>query len=321
MSIQRQPAISMDACKVGLREPANFSSHGPFIYNGHCHRNNSHVISVHNVHARGFWSIGLEDSPYKMVQGLSRGLAVLRALNQAEGGWASVRELSEATGLHRTTVRRLLETLQREGVLRRSASDDSYRLTYDVRTLSDGFREEEWISEVASPVLGELLVKVVWPSDFSTLDGIDMRVRESTHRFSPLSFHKVSVRRRLPLVTTAAGRAYLAFCGEDERLDLLDRLAQLPDSPLKGPGRQAFMALLEQHRDTGHAYNNGEWATEQRILALALPVMHEGNVAGCINIVMLRSALTLAEARKRHLAPLRAAAQKIEESLVARRSS
>ncbi len=261
----------------------------------------------------------MEDSPYKTVQGLSRGLSVLRALNQADGGWASVRELAQVTGLHRTTVRRLLETLQNEGVLRRSASDDSYRLTHDVRGLSDGFREEEWISEVASPVLGELLVKVVWPSDFATLDGIDMRVRESTHRFSPLSFHKVTVRRRLPLLTTAAGRAYLAFCKDDEREDLVGRLETLPDSPLRGPGLQALMKLLDQHREAGHAYNNGEWATEQRILALAVPVMQDGNVAGCINIVMLRSALSLAEARKRYLAPLHAAAHKIEEYLIAPR--
>ncbi len=261
----------------------------------------------------------MDDSPYKFVQGLSRGLSVLRALNQADGGWASVRELSLTTGLHRTTVRRLLETLQKEGVLRRSASDDSYRLTYDVRGLSDGFREEEWISEVASPVLGELLVKVVWPSDFATLDGIDMRVRESTHRFSPLSFHKVTVRRRLPLATTAAGRAYLAFCPDDEREDLLSRLAALPGSVLNGPARYSLMKLLDQHRELGHAHNNGEWSTEQRILALAVPVMLDGNVQGCINIVMLRSALSLAEARKRYLSALHAAAHKIEEYLIAPR--
>lgn len=262
-----------------------------------------------------------DESPYKMVQGLSRGLAVLKALNQAEGGWATIRELAEATGLHRTTVRRLLETLQKEGILRRSASDDSYRLTPDVRALSDGFREEEWISEAASPVLGELLLKVVWPSDFATLDGLSMRVRETTHRFSPLSFHKVTVRRRLPLATTAAGRAYLAFCDEEERNDLIAQLGAQPGSPFSGagPGRDALMTLLAQHREAGHAYNNGEWQTEQKILALAVPVFHAGKVAGCINIVMLRSAITLTEARKKYLAPLHAAARKIEDYLATSR--
>lgn len=260
-----------------------------------------------------------DESPYKMVQGLSRGLSVLKALNQAEGGWATIRELSEATGLHRTTVRRLLETLQKEGILRRSTSDDSYRLTPDVRSLSDGFREEEWISEAASPVLGELLLKVVWPSDFATRDGLHMRVRETTHRFSPLSFHKVTVRRRLPLALTAAGRAYLAFCEEDERTELIDRLAAEPGSPFQGQGRDALIALLNQHREAGHAYNNGEWLPEQKILALAVPVFHAGKVAGCINIVMLRSAISLTEARKKYLAHLHTAARKVEDYLAAPR--
>ncbi|MFT4013920.1 MAG: DNA-binding transcriptional regulator [Paracoccus sp. (in: a-proteobacteria)] len=255
------------------------------------------------------------ESPYKQVQGLSRGLSVLRALNQAEGGWATVRELADTTGIHRTTVRRLLETLQNESVVRRSTSDDSYRLTHEVRALSDGFLEEEWISQVAAPVLGDLLLKVVWPSDFATLDGLSMRVRETTHRYSPLSFHKVTVRRRLTLPMTAMGRAYLAFCPADERAALLDRLEEQGEPVLQGAGRAAFEAFLDQHRESGHAYNNGEWLTEKKILALAMPVFHAGRVAGCINIVMLRSALTLSEARRKYLAPLNAAARKIEDYL------
>ena len=78
-------------------------------------------------------------------------------LNRSANGWASIADLSASTGLHRTTVRRLLETLQSEGYVRRSASDDSYRLNLKVRQLSDGFTDDEWISEVANPVLGELL--------------------------------------------------------------------------------------------------------------------------------------------------------------------
>ena len=57
------------------------------------------------------------DSDYKTVRGLSRGLALLNALNRLDGG-ASPTRLAELTGLHRTTVRRLLETLQDEGYVR-----------------------------------------------------------------------------------------------------------------------------------------------------------------------------------------------------------
>uniref|UniRef100_UPI0021C69F69 helix-turn-helix domain-containing protein n=1 Tax=Escherichia coli TaxID=562 RepID=UPI0021C69F69 len=78
---------------------------------------------------------------------------------------ASFGLLAELSGLHRTTVRRLLETLQEEGYVRRSPSDDSFRLTIKVRQLSEGFRDEQWISALAAPLLGDLLREVVWPTD------------------------------------------------------------------------------------------------------------------------------------------------------------
>ena len=46
---------------------------------------------------------------YREVRGLSRGLAVLRALNARPGGIGGVADLARTTGLHRTTVKRLLE--------------------------------------------------------------------------------------------------------------------------------------------------------------------------------------------------------------------
>ena len=130
-----------------------------------------------------------DGTDYKTVRGLTRGLLLLNLLNKFDGG-ASTATLAEFSGLHRTTVRRLLETLQEEGYVRRSLSDDSFRLTLKVRQLSEGFRDEHWISALATPLLGELLREVIWPTDLTTLDVDAMVVRETTHRFSRLSFHR-----------------------------------------------------------------------------------------------------------------------------------
>lgn len=251
---------------------------------------------------------------YKPVNALSRGLAILRALNQAEGGWASIRELSEATGLHRTTARRMLETLQSEGLVRRSLSDDSYRLMINVRELSEGFSDDEWISNVAAPVLGELLQNVVWPSDLTTLDGDAMIIRETTHRYSPLSFHRSMVRVRMPLLTTASGRAFLAFSSPEDRGAALDLVERNQGAPLD---RAAIERQLDAFRKRGYAANMGEWRQEQRIFALAMPIFHRGKVAACINIVMLKKAVTLTAAREKYLEPLQAATRKIESYLQA----
>lgn len=164
------------------------------------------VHQVHNVVLTIEMSINMqnnEQTEYKTVRGLTRGLMLLNMLNKLDGG-ASVGLLAELSGLHRTTVRRLLETLQEEGYVRRSPSDDSFRLTIKVRQLSEGFRDEQWISALAAPLLGDLLREVVWPTDVSTLDVDAMVVRETTHRFSRLSFHRAMVGRRLPLLKTAS---------------------------------------------------------------------------------------------------------------------
>jgi IclR family mhp operon transcriptional activator len=256
-----------------------------------------------------------QGAAYRQVNGLVRGLAVLRAMNRAEGGWTDIRDLSAETGLHRTTVRRLLETLIAEGFVRRSASDDSYRLTLEVRSLSEGFTDDEWISQVGTPVLGELLQQVVWPSDLTTLDGDAMVIRETTHRFSPLSFHRSMVRVRMPLLTTASGRAYLAFCPDEERRQLLQLLAGSPATAATVRNRPFVDRMVETVRAAGFATNDGEWAQEPKIAALAVPIFGPGQVVGCLNVVFLRRAMSIGQAQLRYLPHLRAAAEKISRQL------
>jgi len=250
---------------------------------------------------------------YHHVLGLSRGLSVLHALNRSANGWATIAELSERTGLHRTTVRRMLETLQAEGYVRRSASDNSYRLNQKIRQLSDGFTDDEWISEVANPVLGELLQKLVWPSDLCTVDGDCMLVRETTHRFSLLSFHRAMIRQRMPLLFTSAGRAYLAFCGEEERHQLLQLLEAGNDEQANLARNHVLVnKMLDKVRQQGYATNDGEWTQQSKISAIAVPIFHCGHVLATANVVFLKKAKGLADAVNEYLPELQSAARKIE---------
>lgn len=278
--------------------------------------------SVHNVHNVDFSNLFLmptapsRSSSYRHVQGLSRGLAVLQALSHAADGWARITELAAATGLHRTTVRRLLETLQAEGYVRRSSSDDSYRLNHKIRQLSDGFTDDEWISEVANPVLGELLQKLVWPSDLCTVDGDSMLVRETTHRFSPLSFHRGMLRQRMPLLFTAAGRAYLGFCGDEERRQLLRLLAAGDDEQARFARNTPLVErMLSRVREQGYGSNEGEWMQQAKIAAIAVPIRHEGSILATINVVFLKRAMSVPGAVRDYLPTLQWAAHKIEGRL------
>ncbi len=105
------------------------------------------------------------------VRGLSRGFVLLKLLNKFDGG-ATPGLAMEFSGPHPPPCAGC-RTLQEEGFVRRSRSDDSFRLTINVRQLSDGFRDEHWISALATPLLGELLRSVQWPTDITL--GIDRR--------------------------------------------------------------------------------------------------------------------------------------------------
>lgn len=252
---------------------------------------------------------------YKTVRGLSRGLEVLNALNRESFGVTPSR-LASITGLHRTTVRRLLETLQYEGYVRCSPSDNCYSVTMRVRELGHGFQNEQWISEVATPMLGDLLNEVVWPTDIGTLDNDAMVIRESTHLFSRLSFHRSMVGRRLPLLQTAMGLAYISFCPEKERNKLIKLLSTR--KTLEGEiARDSNMLnkLIIRTRRKGFGENFMNWRKEDRIAAIALPIMSGEHVLACLSIVYIAEAMTIDQAAEKHLSAMVRVRDRIEYEL------
>ena len=82
----------------------------------------------------------------------------------------SVVELARDTRLPRPTVYRLLETLSRAGFVARSSPPDRFCLTAKVRSLSDGFLEDDWIAEIAAPMMAKFTRDLVWPAALMTFE-------------------------------------------------------------------------------------------------------------------------------------------------------
>lgn len=242
---------------------------------------------------------------YKDVRSLARGLDVLKALNSAPGGIASTTELAEACGIHRTTVKRLLETLRAEGFVRAGERDGQYYLTFEVRRLSEGFEEEAWVAKVAAPLMQASVRELLWPCDLGTMESGFMVVRESTHRFSVLSQHRAMIGEKMPMFVTALGRAYLAACSDDQREALLAILAQRSDwIGDMARDRRAVAATVEETRARGYAYNDGEWIREAHFAAVAVPVFSSDHLLGVLNMVFPKAAVAPAELQKRFVPAL-----------------
>jgi IclR family mhp operon transcriptional activator len=195
--------------------------------------------------------------------------------------------------MHRTTVKRLMETLRAAGLVRHGERDGQYYLTFEVRRLSEGFADEAWVSQVATPLMHASVKELLWPCDIATLEGGFMVVRESTHRWSTLSQHHARLGQKLPLLVTAVGRAYLAACPDEERDTLLKILAERDDATSAiARDRRQVDKMVRETRRRGYAVNEGEWSLEAEFGAIAVPVFCGTRLLAAINMIFPRDAVS-----------------------------
>jgi IclR family mhp operon transcriptional activator len=248
------------------------------------------------------------------IRALLRGLDVLTILNVRNG--ATVSDVAGEIRLPRTTTYRILETLCSAGYVFRDVADDRYRLTIMVRGLSDGFDDEAWVSQIARPFIHELCREVVWPVTVSTLSGTSMMVRETTDHRTPLAVERYSAGFRVPLLASAAGRVYLAFCPAVQREALLEILAgsdQEDDRPARN--RQEINRLLDEVRSLGHATATRARRVSDEV-SMAVPIQVDERVLAAITIRFAATAVSLKQANERFLPRLRDVAARIRQQFV-----
>jgi IclR family mhp operon transcriptional activator len=253
-------------------------------------------------------------TPAKPIRAFARGLDLLAALNRHGG--ATALTLARETGIPRPTVYRLIETLEREGYVARSPSDERWVLRLKVRRLSDGFEDEEWISAVAAPALYRLTARIGWPCDLCTLEGTAMVIRETTHRVARFSIDRGMAGRALPVLQSSVGQAWLAFSGQGEQETLIALLAASTgpgeERPLPRPHLMRQLAVI---RRRGYALRPGGTPPWPHTGSIALPIRQAGAVLGCVNAVWMARAVSTEEGVRLCLEPLRAVVREIEESL------
>jgi IclR family mhp operon transcriptional activator len=249
------------------------------------------------------------------VRALQRGLDILAEVNRSGGIRAG--ELARRLGLARPTVYRLLETLEEVGYVARSASDERFRVTLKTHRLGDGYDREARLSEAAGPILVELGRVLVWPVDLVTCDAGAMVIQESTHARSPLSIDRGMIGIRLPILRTAAGRAYFSFCPEADRRAIVAHLRSLDDPadrPFLDPATLRQMIAETVRRGYGMRSIGEEeipHTSATKTSSIAVPIRAGETVLGSLTIIWLAHAIDFREAIAKFFEPMRQAAAAI----------
>lgn len=252
---------------------------------------------------------------YQPVRALERGLAVLKAANSLAR--PTVEAISRETGLSWSTTLRMLETLEAAGYVSRHDTDRTFQPTLDARSLGEGTVQSTWIMQIASPYIGRLSRKLVWPIDLMVFHADAMLIVETTHRSSPLSIDRNMIGKRLPILMTSAGRCYLGHLAPKARRTILARLARKQDQEGQlARQREVVARMMKQVRADGFRTREGGLFAHTK--SIAVPIDANGETAACMSIIWIASALSLAEGIKRFLPDMRKAASEISTTIAAK---
>jgi IclR family transcriptional regulator, mhp operon transcriptional activator len=253
---------------------------------------------------------------FEPVIALSRGLEVLRVLNAERQ--STVGSLHKATGLNKATIVRMLETLEHEGYVMRDADRAVYLPTGRCLLLSHGYDQHLWIGGVAEPIMHEFRKQIGWPSDIAIFDRDAMIVAQTTREPGSMLFSR-RPGFRFPLLSTSMGRAYLAYCTEEQQTRIIAALAAIPGRSTELARQPKKLAqLLAEVRERGFAVMDEAYSQhvfDGRVWAMGVPVRDGDEVYASINIMMLNGVISLEDAVKMFLKPLQATANRIAEAL------
>lgn len=257
----------------------------------------------------------------KENRSLDRGIEILETL--AREGAMSLADLHKATGLPKSTIRRLLQTLIARKIVRRSLADQLYRTLLvfpDISTevMPKGMLQ---IADAAIPRVLALTKEIGWPSDIHIREARAMRIIDSTRQASHFHVSQGQINRRVSHFGSATGLACLAALPDAEIAATYEALkTDVTWGPVRfGLDLPGLMQRVERVRARGYGerspaqLSDQDWDTDLR--AIAVPIMAGGQVLGGISVLWLRTYKPVEGFAALHLAALQRAAAEINAAL------
>lgn len=201
------------------------------------------------------------------VQSIVRALGILDALRDA--GPMTITDLARQSGMHKSTIHRLLRTLEQEGYIRREIGSERYGLGLKVLGLAGAVLGQMDVRQHALPVMRQLMMATDETVHLGTLVGFDVMCVESV----------VSNRRNA--IASMAGKSTQAHVSSMGKVLLANLPMDIVTTFLSARGlprltgrtiteRPAFHSELDRIRRDRYAMNDEE--EELGIRCIAAPI-------------------------------------------------
>ena len=204
--------------------------------------------------------------PESPVQSVDRALELLEVL--AQKGEAGVTELAQAIDVHKSTASRLIQALDKRGLVQQIGERGRYRLGLGILKLAGAASAKNDAISLAKPIAQELATKVGETVNLAVLTGNEVLYVDQVAGPSALSM-RAWVGQRVPAHCTATGKILTAWLSEKDRKNALPKnLTKFTENTITS--FQDLESELQKVRKNGFAVAMEEM--ESGLVAIAAPV-------------------------------------------------
>ncbi len=248
--------------------------------------------------------------PQPPTRAVDRALDILLCFTQDEPT-LTLTQIATRVGMHKSTVFRLLATLEHKRFIQHDAQTGTYRLGLGLVELGFLVLKSNNVHRQALPYMQHLATEYRETVDLSILQGANvlyLQVIESPQRVKISS----APGQRLPAFCTASGKAFLAFLPDDQVKEILASGIRKYTEHTTTSIREIH-AQLEQVRERGFAVSEEEY--DNGINAVAAPILNASQYP-VASIALVGPAFRLSAGRLLELGkPLRAATDAIAREI------
>lgn len=203
-----------------------------------------------------------------IIPSVIRALQILESFSLDKDTYTNA-ELSRELNLNKSSMTRLLYSLEKARFIRRDKAAGGYQLTHKAYQIGKVYIQKVDLHTESMPILRELAGKCQEVSHLGILD--DMQVLyldwiEGPQTVSLISFSG----RKLPAYCTGIGKNFLAHMQAEELADYLNtyELCRHTENTITKP--ELLMQQLPQIKKQGYAIDNGE--LEAEVISISGPV-------------------------------------------------
>lgn len=221
---------------------------------------------------------------------VSRAIALVRALADAQLEGGRVTHLAKATGQTQATTHRLLQTLAAEKVVVQDAQTKRYRLAMDFFTLAARAGDSMGLRALCRPALLRLCASLGDTIFLLVRSGFDAVCLDRTEGPFPIRSFTGDIGGRIALGVGQGGMAILAMLPESEREEVIR--FNLPRVREYGVFDEVYLRTeIERVRQLGYAGRNT--GLLEGMAGVAVPILdHTGRAIAALSVGTIASRLS-----------------------------